>query len=246
MSLRIACDLDGTLADMDSALQREAERLFGPDVDLHASPARRIDSAEDVEEEIAAAPNESTQATDGPQVTEGAARRALTRAELRQLWAHVGQIEDFWVSLGEVEAGAVAQLMAAATRHRWDVIFVTQRPSSAGDTTQRQSQRWLQGHGFECPSVFVTGSRGRVAHALSLDAVLDDRPDNCLDVVTDSKATPFLVWRHRRESLPPGVTQTRIQTVFSIREALEHLEQMTTTRLRSKTFLGRVRNAVGL
>lgn len=242
MSLRIACDLDGTLADMDAALQREAERLFGPDVDLHASPARRIESAEDVEEEIAAAPS-----TEGSSPTESTTtRRALTRSELRQLWAHVGQIENFWASLGEVEAGAVALLAAAAAKHRWDIIFVTQRPSSAGDTTQRQSQRWLQAHGFECPSVFVTGSRGRVAHALSLDAVLDDRPDNCLDVVTDSKATPFLIWRHRRESLPPGITQTRIQTVFSIREALEHLERMATTRQRSKTFLGRVRNAVGL
>lgn len=242
MSLRIACDLDGTLADMDAALQREAERLFGPDVDLHASPARRIESAEDVEEEIAAASSAESATPAGTTST----RRALTRSELRQLWAHVGQIENFWASLGEVEAGAVAQLAASAARHRWDVIFVTQRPSSAGDTTQRQSQRWLQAHGFECPSVFVTGSRGRVAHALSLDAVLDDRPDNCLDVVTDSKATPFLIWRHRREALPPGVTQTRIQTVFSIREALERLEQMATTRLRSKTFLGRVRNAVGL
>ena len=102
MSLRIACDLDGTLADMDAALQREAERLFGPDVDLHASPARRIESAEDVEEELAAAP----EAGEEPSV-QSPARRALTRAELRQLWSHVGQVNDFWVSLGEVEAGAV-------------------------------------------------------------------------------------------------------------------------------------------
>jgi hypothetical protein len=54
MSLRIACDLDGTIADMDAALQREARRLFGPDVDLHASSAAPIESAEDVEEELAA------------------------------------------------------------------------------------------------------------------------------------------------------------------------------------------------
>ena len=210
-------------------------------MDLHVSATRRIESAEDVEEEISAAPP-----ADGEPSTDNAPRRALTRAELRQLWSHVGQVNDFWMSLGEVEAGAVARLGASAVRHRWDVIFVTQRPSSAGATTQRQSQRWLQTHGFECPSVFVTGSRGRVAHALSLDAVLDDRPDNCLDVITDSKATPFLVWRHRRESLPPGVAQTRIQTVFSIDEALERLEQMTTIRLRNQSFFGRVRNAVGL
>ena len=37
MPLRIACDLDGTVADMDAALQREAERLFGPDVSVRTS-----------------------------------------------------------------------------------------------------------------------------------------------------------------------------------------------------------------
>ena len=36
VSLRIACDLDGTLANMEAALQREAEQLFGSAVDLRA------------------------------------------------------------------------------------------------------------------------------------------------------------------------------------------------------------------
>ena len=39
MPLRIACDLDGTVADLRLALQREAERLFGPDVDVRAAAA---------------------------------------------------------------------------------------------------------------------------------------------------------------------------------------------------------------
>ncbi len=34
MPLRIACDLDGTVADMDGALQQHAEALFGPGVDV--------------------------------------------------------------------------------------------------------------------------------------------------------------------------------------------------------------------
>jgi hypothetical protein len=64
MSLRIACDLDGTIADMDAALQREAKRLFGPEVDLHASPAMaRIESAEDVEGPNAAEGDPSTPTT---------------------------------------------------------------------------------------------------------------------------------------------------------------------------------------
>ena len=48
---------------------------------------------------------------------------------------------------------------------------------------------------FRCPSVFVVQrSRGKIAEALDLDAVVDDRPENCLDVALDSKAKPILIW----------------------------------------------------
>ena len=94
-----------------------------------------------------------------------------------------------------MEPGAVAYLAAIAAERRWDVLFVTTRPASAGDTTQVQSQRWLETHGFPRPSVYVVkGSRGKIAEALQLDAVIDDRPENCLDVVVESTARAILVW----------------------------------------------------
>src|SRR5262249_13897754 len=150
----------------------------------------RLESAEDVEGQIA------DDADDVPAVSAPLNGRPLSARELRRLWQHVAGIDNFWMSLGEVEPGAVARLSALAAQHRWDIIFLTQRPSSAGETTQVQSQRWLKAHGFDLPSVMVMrGSRGRVASALSLDVVLDDRPENCLDVIADSKAKPFLIWR---------------------------------------------------
>jgi hypothetical protein len=57
--------------------------------------------------------------------------------------------------------------------------------------------------------------------------VLDDRPENCLDVATDSKATPILVWRDTPETVPPGAVRLGIKVVFSIAEALEHLREPT-------------------
>ena len=66
MALRIACDLDGTVADMDAALQREARRLFGADVDLHASVARPMESAEDVEGQIDAGGDQGDEAQTPP------------------------------------------------------------------------------------------------------------------------------------------------------------------------------------
>jgi hypothetical protein len=244
MPLRVACDLDGTVADMDAALQREARRLFGPGVDLHASSRRALESAEDVEGQLAAGPDGS--ADRSAMDRESTTSRPLTRSELKRLWQHVARTADFWRSLGEIEPGAVARLAGLAARHKWEVLFLTQRPPSAGETAQVQSQRWLHAHGFEFPSVFVmSGSRGRVAEALSLDAVLDDRPENCLDVVTDSKAMAFLIWRQHADAVPPGVAQTRIQTVYSMGDALNRLEQLADERTR-RTLVNRVRSAIGL
>ena len=277
MSLRIACDLDGTIADMDAALQREAKRLFGPEVDLHAD-AKRTESAEDVEGTIAGAdadvdrgegepldpargkghereqgwatPEEAGMSEQPvapqPVAPSQSVTRPLTARELRQLWSHVTNVENFWTSLGEIEPGAVAKLYALAVQHRWEVLFLTQRPQSAGDLAQLQSQRWLQAHGFEWPSLFVmrTGSRGKVADALGLDAVIDDRPENCLDVATDSKAKPICVWRMHPDGVPPGIARTGIEVVYSMEQALARLEQLMEERARRRTFMGRLRNAI--
>jgi hypothetical protein len=242
VSLRIACDLDGTLADMDAALQREAQRLFGEEVQLRGPAARRLESAEDVEGRLR---DDASRA--GSPVPLAPQPRVLTREELKQLWGHVAETENFWVSLGEIEPGAVARLGSLATRLQWEVLFLTQRPPSAGETAQLQSQRWLQRLGFEFPSVYVmAGSRGRVAKALAIDVVLDDRPENCLDVVADSAAVPVLIWRHDPREVPASLASTRIQPAFSMGEALDRLERTTAERRSRRTLLGRMRSAIGL
>jgi len=237
MSLRIACDLDGTVADMDAALQREARRLFGSDVDLHAVPGDRLESAEDVEDHMSPGASGTASVT---------GRRMLTPKEVRRLWEHVASIENFWMSLGEIEPGAVAQFSAAARSHRWETIFLTQRPPSAGETTQVQSQQWLQTHGCERPSVMVMrGSRGKVAEAFALDAVIDDRPENCLDVLSDSKAKPVLIWRTGVGKIPPGIAGLPLEAVSSMAHAIEYLEAVTAQRQRGDTLFGRIRKALG-
>ena len=233
MSLRIACDLDGTVADMDAALQREAERLFGPDAILHAAPGDRLESAEDV-----ARPSQAGTPMGPP--------GALTPKQVRRLWEHVASIDNFWMSLGEIEPGAVARFATVARARRWEIIFLTQRPPSAGETTQVQSQRWLQTHGFELPSVMVmSGSRGKVAQALALDVVVDDRPENCLDVLSDSTARPVLVWRSGRRRIPPAIAGLPLEVVSSLEGAIEYLERTAAERDRGQTLFGRLKKAFG-
>src|SRR5262249_35466491 len=98
-------------------------------------------------------------------------------------------------------------------------------PETSGATAQTQSYRWLVAHGFNEPSVFVVhGSRGRIAAALQLDALVDDRPENCLDVAVDSSARAILVWRGDEDKVPASARQLGIGAVSSIHECLDILE----------------------
>jgi hypothetical protein len=214
MPLRIAFDLDGTIADMHSSLGKEASAIF--------RPAAKSTSPE----------NDGAGSQDG-QASEGSEEQPPDTDDLRlsarqqmQLWDHVKKIENFWTTLAEVEPGIVKRLATTALARRWDVIFLTTRPSTAGDTTQVQSQRWLAKYGFRHPSVFVVQpSRGKIAEAMQLDAVVDDRPENCLDIVLESKAKSILVWPRDPADVPAGVTRMGVRVVASISHALDLLER---------------------
>jgi hypothetical protein len=214
MPLRIAFDLDGTIAEMNASLRKEAAAIFRP-------------------EPRSSAPETAANSVQNAAGTEGAADTPPDADDLRlsarqqmQLWDHVKKIENFWTTLAEVERGIVKRLAATAAERRWEVIFFTTRPSTAGDTTQVQSQRWLAKYGFRFPSVFVVQpSRGKIADAMQLDAVVDDRPENCLDIVLESKAKSILVWPRDPSDVPAGVVRMGVRVVASISEALDLLER---------------------
>ncbi len=235
MSLRIACDLDGTVADMDSALQREAERLFGPGVGVRA-PAKPVDDEDDQDEGGDGTPDQAP--------VPAAAPRLLTAREVRTLWSEVRRIENFWMTLDELESGAILRFAELTAAHRWHVVFMTRRPQTRGESTQLQSQRWLQEKGFLLPSVCVVSrARGVLAGALDLHAVIDDRPETCLDVAADSKAEPILVWRADPSTIPNGVTGLGVTVVPSFKDTLDRLEDMATSA-RRPGFIERIRSVL--
>ena len=232
MSLRIACDLDGTLADMNAALEREAERIFGEPVDVGTPTLGVVTNVT------------RRRTTAGEEPVAEVRRRTLAEGERSRLWNHVREIENFWETLPEIETGAVARLAATAAVQGWEILFLTKRPDSAGDTAQVQSQRWLRRHGFEWPSVYVVSeSRGKIAASLSLDVVIDDRPDTCVDVSADSNAKPMLVWRDSPDRLPPGLGRLPIQVVSSMAEAIDHLTGLQAPPAPPRGILGRLRQA---
>jgi hypothetical protein len=245
MALRIGFDLDGVLADMESELVRQSEILFGEPMTrrleeraAESGPAAEAASAVQTAQGAAAAAAESAPAV---------ARLNMTARQQRRLWHHVESIENFWEGLAELEPGVIQRLATLAIDRRWEIIFLTKRPESAGATAQVQSQRWLESKGFTLPSVFVVqGSRGRIAASLGLDIVVDDRPENCLDVVVDSKARAILVWRGDELQLPAAAQRLGIGVVTSVADCLEILTQIDSAAREDPGVMSRVMRLLGL
>ena len=199
---------------MDSALFIQAENLFGEKLQRRRERA----AAKQAAALTRAVPPAGKPA---PQPVTGF---ELTAREQSRLWRHVGTLDNFWQSLREIEPGAVKRLAAVAAANRWEVIFLTKRPASAGATAQVQSQRWLVSKGFDRPSVYVVqGSRGLIAAALELDVVVDDRHENCYDVVVDSGARSILVWRGQGEQFSAAAERLGVEVVRTVGECLDLL-----------------------
>ena len=299
VSLRIAFDLDGTLADMEPALEEIAARLFpeqaaqpktaaadarpaglgagpaaasqvtenGPTATTAPAaasgeslpPARRNAHASQAgeggladrartlggraEAETSNRDPGSDQLSPEEEQLEPPSVRMLTRRQQSAIWDEVRRTENFWESLPEIAPGTVSRIAATAEERRWEVIFITTRPDSGGDTTQRQSQRWLAAHGFPFPSVFVApGSRGKIAAALSLDIVVDDRAENCLDVKLDSQARSVLVARDANPQTSSNAKRLGIDMVVSVAALLDELDETPPER---PSLLGRLKTMIG-
>ena len=252
--LRIAFDLDGVLADMESELVRQAETLFGErmtrPLQLPADAAQTPPPSAP-SETPATAPDSKSETLVGAETClwelPPLVRLRMTARQQSNLWRRVETIGGFWESLEEIESGAVSRLAALTANRRWEVIFLTKRLQCAGATAQVQSQRWLESKGFTLPSVYVVqGSRGRIAAALGLDFVVDDRPENCLDVVVDSKARAILVWREDEKRLPAAARRLGIGVVKSVNECLDILTDIDSPPQERPDVMDRVMRLLGL
>lgn len=239
MPLRVAFDMDGVLANMNAAVDRVAQTLF----DEFEEPGNDVPPADRLPEARTGRPE--TPAADEELASEIECTHLSPRQQ-RQLSRRLDRIENFWETLEEIEPGSVSELARLAAKRRWEVIFLTKRPPTAGDTSQVQTQRWLQRHGFAIPSVFVvSGSRGRIASALSLDFVIDDRPENCLDVVLESTAKAILIWREKEAELPGKARRLGIGVVSSLAECLDILARVDEIH-QKPGMLSRIKRLLGL
>jgi hypothetical protein len=236
--VRISFDMDGVLADMDATLARIAEQEFGVTAKAAAAQGAELEP-------------QATGGDDGrepPPPYDTALLNTLTARQQSRLWKRVRDTRNFWESLDECEPGIVRRVQKLAHELRWDILFVTQRPATAGRTQQLQTQHWLRHRGFEYPAVYTTiGSRGAIAAALTLDAHIDDRMQNCIDVAAESRAWPILVWRDAEsfDRVRGSAGKLGIAVVRTVREALDRIEQAerASSQPEQPTLLDRLRKA---
>lgn len=213
MPVRIGFDMDGVLADFATAFRDVETRLFG------ASSAMAAEAPEvEAQQEESAGSAQADAASATP--------RELRRRR-DAIWSAIHDTPDFWTTLKPHDPDAVRRIHDMMIRYGWEVFFITQRPSTVGETVQRQTQRWLHRQGFDLPSVLViSGSRGAAAGALRLDYHVDDSPQNCLDVVSDSRARPILIVPEPDDVTENSAKRLRIAVARSIGEALHALDRV--------------------
>lgn len=110
----------------------------------------------------------------------------LTKEQERLVWQDILNSNDFNVLLGECprNPGLARHINRLFLERKITPYFITARAEHAAEATpvQRQTARWLERHGFAHPTVLVTFNKGPLAAALKLDAFIDDKFANCLEV----------------------------------------------------------------
>ena len=231
MAIRIAFDIDGVLADFAAAFREVELRLFGP---ASAVGFERPEIEAEHEEAVAA------------RATAEAVRPVDGRRRRDVIWKAIRETPDFWTLLKPLDPTAVARIHEMMVRKRWEVVFITQRPSTAGQTVQRQTQVWLRDQGFEMPSVLViAGSRGAAAAALRLNFHVDDNPQNCLDIVADSKARAFLIVPEGDEVTEKAARRLGVAVARSVGEVLDLLGELPNSGNPDAGILERLARMIG-
>ncbi|HKY23171.1 MAG TPA: hypothetical protein VJM31_18290 [Vicinamibacterales bacterium] len=237
--LRIAFDMDGTLADLSSAYAEVEERLFGV-VEVE-QPAPELREVEQHGDDVATAPTE-------PDPPRPAGRRSVPRNGTQhrdRVWKAIEDTPDFWVTLKPIDGDAIKRLYQLTGEHNWEVFFITQRPATAGGTVQWQTHKWLVEHGFLMPSVIpLSAGRGRAASVLRLDYLVDDTLQNCVDVLADSSTRAILLVDADDPRAATSARRLGIGTAEKIDEALDLLVQATAARV-NPTLFEKLRKLVG-
>jgi hypothetical protein len=167
--------------------------------------------------------------------------RGLGAEAMKRVWDHISRTPQWWLQLEAYEPGQIERIYRTSRERRWEVYFMTTRPASAGETTQFQTQWWLESHRFPMPAVLtVPGSRGDAANALKLDITVDDRLTNCVDIIAASRSKAILVLRREDQTVRDQALARGIGVVTTLAAAIDAVEQFEEIKRASSGRLSRL------
>ena len=119
----------------------------------------------------------------------------LSQTDIEKVWDHIKQTDNWFFYNFYTLPFVPENLPWLVEEH--DVYFITARIPTAGFSVQKQTQLYLSELGVQFPTVLVEPNKGPLAAALKLDAFIDDKVENLLDIdkATQSRTKVFLMSR---------------------------------------------------
>lgn len=161
--MRLACDVDGCLADFNTAFLPLLQRVSGRSLGLALTPGQRY----------------------CPDTWAWPRALGFTAAEISRAWAEVSESDAWWADLRPLP-GAETFLNTALDRAHQDdtfeIVFLTARQRQSRFVRQQTEEwlrAWLLPGMYDNVTVLVGAQhKGDLCHALGLDAILDDKPSH--------------------------------------------------------------------
>ena len=151
----------------------------------------------------------------------------LTPDDVRRVWEHIAKTQNWWMEVPAYEPAQIARLYGLMRATGWEIVFMTKRPASAGDSVQFQTQWWIERFGFYLPAVVtVPGSRGDIANGLRLDLVIVDKILNCAEVISAGSTKAVLMLRDPDNAARAHAIDRGIGVVSTLAEAITVLERL--------------------
>ena len=193
--MKIGIDCDGVLANFNHAFVELTVRVLGKD--LYPGPAGTFDIF----------------TWNYPEFF------GYTSSDVTKVWDHLKSDPDFWLNIPAYKNTKQAmKVLANLQQSNNDIYFITNR---MGVNAKRQTEKWLDRFDMMPTTVLLSKEKGFCATALALDAYIDDKWENCVDVAMQNDTIKVFCmdqpWNHTK------VSDLKIIRVSSILEMLSYL-----------------------
>ena len=139
----------------------------------------------------------------------------LTREQELDGWKKVTEDADFWLDLDVLNRFPQERLAPMDV-----VYFITKRKETPGRSTAQEAAKWLyKKQGIAFPTVLALDNKGETCRALKVDAFIDDKPENCWDVMSQSPTTRVFLMDQ-----PWNQWDTKVTRVKSLEEFFDRAQ----------------------